>query len=177
MLRGNNILLRTMREADLDAVFESLAEISNRGDYFPVKIPCEPAFKQSYHDGKFWREESGFLLIQNAAGAVIGHIEFFKPVSYLDSFELSYLLYDITERGKGVVTEAVRLLTGYLFDTRKLNRLQLVIHPGNTASRRIAEKNGFAHEGTMRGAWYHCGCYHDVEVYALLREQRDGHAR
>jgi RimJ/RimL family protein N-acetyltransferase len=173
MLRGNNILLRTMREADLDAAFEALADIGNRGDYFPAKIPSEPAFKKSYHDGKFWSEEGGFLLIQNPAAAVIGHIEFYKPVSYLDSFELSYLLYDTAERGKGIVTEAVRLLTAYLFDTRKLNRLQLIIHPGNAASRRVAEKNGFAHEGTMRGAWYHRGCYHDVEVYALLREQRD----
>ena len=90
-------------------------------------------------------------------------------MSYLDAFELSYLLYDAAARGQGIVTEAVRLLTGHLFDTRKFNRLQLIIHPGNAASRRVAEKNGFAHEGTMHGAWYHRGCYHDVEVYARLR--------
>lgn len=111
----------------------------------------------------------GLLLIINASAAIIHHIEFFKPVAYLDGDELSYLIYDPAERGKGVITEAVRLAVRIHFDTKKANRLQLVIHPHNMASRRVAEKSGFVDEGTMRGAWYHRGQYHDVEVYALLR--------
>jgi [ribosomal protein S5]-alanine N-acetyltransferase len=73
------------------------------------------------------------------------------------------------------MSEAVRLLTHYLFDTRKVNRIQLVIHPENGASRRVAEKNGFLAEGTMRGAWYHRGQYHDVAIYALLRNEYSAH--
>ena len=66
------------------------------------------------------------------------------------------------------MSEAVRLLTHYLFDTRKVNRIQLVIHPENGASRRVAE-------GTMRGAWYHRSQYHDVAIYALLRNEYSAH--
>lgn len=52
----------------------------------------------------------------------------------------------------------------------RVNRIRLVIHPGNTASRRLAEKCGFRHEGTARGAWYNKGRHHDVEIYAILHD-------
>jgi ribosomal-protein-alanine N-acetyltransferase len=56
----------------------------------------------------------------------------------------------------------------YLFQTKRANRIRLVIHPDNLASRRLADKCGFHHEGTARGAWYHKGHHHDVEIYAIL---------
>jgi RimJ/RimL family protein N-acetyltransferase len=177
MLRGDLIQLCPIREADLDTFFTCLTNISNRGDYFPVNIPAESRLRKQFQDGAFWSDDQGLLLILNESAAIIGHIEFFKPVAYLDGYELSYLIYDPAETGKGVTSEAVRLLVRYIFDTKKVNRLQLIIHPENLASRRIAEKSGFLHEGTMCGAWYHRGRYHDVEVYALLRHDYETHLK
>lgn len=171
MLQGQSIRLRPVRESDLDLLFLCLSDLRNRGEYFPIHVHSEPRLRMQYQDSGFWEEDNGLLLVTNAMATVIGHIEFFKPVAYLDAYELSYLLYDSAERGKGVMSEAVSLLTQFLFDTRKINRIQLVIHPDNQASRRVAEKNGFVHEGAMRSAWYHRGRYHDVEVYALLRHE------
>ena len=48
---------------------------------------------------------------------------------------------------------------------------RLVINPDNTASRRVAEKCGFRHEGTARGAWYNNGRHHNVEIYAILHDE------
>jgi [ribosomal protein S5]-alanine N-acetyltransferase len=175
MLRGELIQLRPVRETDLNAMFMYLTDIQNRGDYFPVNIHSEAWLRGQFQDGGFWGDDKGLLLIINEAAAIIGHIEFFKPVAYLDAYELSYLIYEPAERNKGVTSEAVALLTHYLFDTKKVNRLQLIIHPENSASQRVAAKNNFAHEGTMRGAWYHRGQYHDVKVYALLRHEYDKH--
>jgi ribosomal-protein-alanine N-acetyltransferase len=171
MLWGPSIQLRPMRENDLEMLFICMSDIRNRGNYFPINIHSEVWWRKQFQDSGFWSEDKGMLLIINQAAAVIGHIEFFRPVAYLDAYELSYLIYDAGERRKGATTEAVNLLTKYLFDTKKVNRLQLVIHPDNTASRRVAQKTGFVDEGTMRGAWYHQGQYHDVEIYALLRHE------
>ena len=171
MLRGTSIQLRPVRETDLDALFGHLTNIGNRGDYFPVNVQSETSLRKEFHDNGLWSKDEGLLLIINEQQTLIGHIEFFKPVAYLDGYELSYLIYDSAETGKGVTSEAVRLLLRYLFDSKKVNRIQLVIHPDNAASQRIAEKNGFAYEGTMRGAWYHRGQYHDVKVFALLRQE------
>jgi RimJ/RimL family protein N-acetyltransferase len=46
-----------------------------------------------------------------------------------------------------------------------------VIHPDNSGSRRVAEKCGFQHEGTARGAWYNQGRHHDVEIYSILHSE------
>ncbi len=173
MLYGERVQLRPVREADLEALFMCLSDIRNRGDFFPVNIHSESWLRKQFEDGGFWGDDKGLLLMTNEAAALIGHIEFFRPVAYLDAYELSYLIYDAAERGKGITSEAVRLLTKYLFDTQKVNRLQLVIHPDNIASQRVAQKNGFVCEGKMRGAWYHRGRYHDVEVFALLRQEWD----
>jgi RimJ/RimL family protein N-acetyltransferase len=111
------------------------------------------------------------LLIVNGTENILGHIEFFKTVNYLDELELSYQIYEQAERGQGYTTEAVNLLVRYLFGRLKANRIRLIIHPENRASCRVAEKCGFTFEGTARGAWHHLGKNHDVGVYAILRDE------
>ena len=110
------------------------------------------------------------LVMLSPAGEIIGHVEYFKTVNYLDEYELSYQVYAAEQRRKGAATEAVDLLVRYLFETQRVNRIRLIIHPDNAASRRLAEKCGFRHEGTARGAWYNRGRHEDVEVYAILHE-------
>ena len=110
------------------------------------------------------------LVIVSTKDEILGHIEFFKTVNYLDEYELSYQVYAAEQRGKGAASEAVNLLVRYLFETKRVNRIRLVIHPGNLASRRLAEKCGFRHEGTARGAWYNKGRHQDVEIYAILHD-------
>ena len=112
------------------------------------------------------------LVITDRAGEIAGHIEFFKPISYWDAFELSYQLYGDRFAGHGYTTEAVQLLVDYLFATKKQNRIQLVIVPENSASRRIAEKCGFTLEGTMRGAFFNAGQSQDVLMFSLLRDEQ-----
>ena len=69
------------------------------------------------------------------------------------------------------MTEAVNLMVRYLFETKTMNRIRLVIHPANAASRRIAEKCGFRHEETAGGASYDKGKHQDVEIYSILHDE------
>jgi RimJ/RimL family protein N-acetyltransferase len=170
MLTGSRSLLRPIRESDLDALYAAHTNIANRGAFFPLGVKSESAFKRDFAESGLWQREEGTLLIETLDGELAGHIEFFKPVSYWDAFELSYQLYDDRFAGRGLVTEAVQLLVGYLFATKKQHRIQLVIVPENAASRRIAEKCGFALEGTARGAFYNQGRNQDVLIYSLLRD-------
>ena len=102
---------------------------------------------------------------------MIGDIQYFKPVPYWNAYEIAYLMFDPSERGKGVMTEATRLLTEYLFKNRLVNRIHLCIHADNRPSRRVAEKCGFTLEGTMRGVWFQGGRHQDMLMYSLLREE------
>lgn len=176
MLKGSQITLRPVRAEDLDALYAFHTDIANRGAYFPRGIVSQPAFQKQFQEDGFWSKEEGLLLMIDASQQIIGHVEFFKTVNYLDEFELSYILYTPEQRGKGIMTEAVELMVRYLFETKNIHRIRLVIHPENAASRRIAEKCGFRHEGTARGAWYNQGRHHDVEIYAILHDEVIGNA-
>jgi len=169
MLHGDRITLQPVREADLDALYNAHVEIRNRGIFFPLGVMSETRFRREFAEHGFWQKEEGMLVIGAADGEIVGHIEFFTPVSYWDAFELSYQLYDERHAGHGYTTEAVQLLVDYLFATKKQHRIHLVIVPGNAASRKIAEKCGFILEGTVRGAFFNAGTNHDVVLYSLLR--------
>jgi RimJ/RimL family protein N-acetyltransferase len=168
MLKGKSITLRPVRDSDIEKLYDFHTDIRNRGEYFPRGILSQPAFQKSFQENGFWSKEDGMLVIVNSADQMLGHIEFFKTVNYLDEFELSYQIYDTEQRGKGVMTEALHMMVQYLFETKQINRIRLVIHPDNAASRRLAEKCGFTHEGTARGAWYNKGRHNDVEIYSIL---------
>ena len=158
-----------MLEADLDAAYAAHVNIANRGAYFPLGVMSQPAFRKAFAEHGYWEKEQGMLLMTSAEGEIVGHIEFYKPVAYWDAFELSYQLYADRFAGKGYTTEAVQLMVDYLFDAKQRHRIQLVIVPGNAASRRVAEKCGFALEGTARGAFFNRGRNHDLLIYSLVR--------
>jgi ribosomal-protein-alanine N-acetyltransferase len=170
MLKGSSIVLRPVKESDLDELYAFHVDIDNRGQYFPRNITSFPAFQKQYHEDGFWSREEGMLVVTSPDDAILGHIEFFKTVSYLDEYELSYHVYQQEQRSKGAATQAVDLLVRYLFETKRVNRIRLVIHPDNVASRKLAAHCGFRHEGTARGAWYNGGSHHDVEIYAVLHD-------
>ena len=177
MLRGNSVVLRPVLASDLERLYAAHTDIGNRGRFFPLGVLSEPDFRRQHSEGGFWKREEGMLLIINGDGDLAGHIEFFKPVSYWDAFELSYQLYDDRFAGRGYITEAVQLLVDYLFGAKKHHRIHLVIVPENAASRRIAEKCGFILEGTVRGAFFNEGRNQDVLLYSLLRtDPRPWHA-
>jgi ribosomal-protein-alanine N-acetyltransferase len=170
MLYGSSITLRPVREADLDELYTAHADIRNRGAHFPLGVMSESRFKREFGEHGFWQKEEGMLVIETPDREIAGHIEFFRPVSYWDAWELSYQLYDDRFAGRGYVTKAVQLLTDYLFGAKKPDRIQLVIVPENAASRRIAEKCGFTLEGTARAAFFNDGRSQDVMLYSLLRD-------
>jgi ribosomal-protein-alanine N-acetyltransferase len=69
----------------------------------------------------------------------------------------------------GITSEAVRLLTDYLFGTKTINRLELRMNTHNLASEKIAIKCGYLKEGIARGANFERGKHVDMASYALLR--------
>ena len=171
MLKGTTITLRPVLESDLDAFYAHYVDIGNRGDYYPRSIISETALKKRFAESGFWEKDEGTLLICDDTAQMIGYIEFFKTVNYLDEYEIGYLIFQPEHRGKGATTEAVNLMVRYLFETKRVNRIRLIIHPDNASSRRVADKCGFRHEGTARGAWFNKGKHQDVEVYAVLRDE------
>ncbi|MGH2925783.1 MAG: GNAT family N-acetyltransferase [Solirubrobacterales bacterium] len=72
-------------------------------------------------------------------------------------------------RGRGVATRAVRLLSGWVFESLPIDRIQIHAEPENAASRRVAERAGFTLEGVLRSYLVNKGVRRDAASYSLLR--------
>jgi len=85
--------------------------------------------------------------------------------------EYHMLLGDRAEHGRGVGTFATREMVRHgLFDLN-LHRIYVSILDSNPAARRMCEKAGFRHEGTMREAAFKEGRYHDVHLLGVLQSE------
>ena len=171
VLKGKTIHLRTVRKPDLDKLYEFHCDIESRGPHFPMKIDGEATFHERFNKSGFWTDDRGMMLIvDNKTKRILGQLVFFKPEPYYDAFELGYLIYDKKDRGKGITSQAINLFAKYLFDWKQIFRIQIQCESANTASRKVAEKCGFKHEGTARHALMVNGKPADLEVFSLTRE-------
>jgi [ribosomal protein S5]-alanine N-acetyltransferase len=171
MLRSDSIRLRPVEQRDLEVLYPNLNDLEHRGAFFPLGLHSEAGLRRDFQEHGFWKKDEGMLLIVTPDDEIVGEIEYFPITDYLVGHELSYLIFGREHTGKGYASEAVRLLTEYLFARLRINRLQLNIHPDNEASRRVAVKNGYTYEGLMRGCWFHQGRYHDLEIWSILRDE------
>ena len=170
MLKGKGITLRPIEEEDLPALYEHVINIENRGEFFPPSISSMTELRKELNEHGFWKPDYGSLvLVDNQMGKIVGQMYWLKTVEYLSELEIGYIMYDTTSRSRGGMTEALKLLTRYLFDLKPVNRLRLCIATDNGPSRRVAEKSGYIHEGTQRGAWWSRGRHYDMELYAMTR--------
>lgn len=77
--------------------------------------------------------------------------------------------------GQGFMTEALRAVLAYGFESLGLNRVEALVMPGNEASRRLLARLGFVAEGTLREYAFFKGSFHDLICFSLLK--RDYHGR
>jgi ribosomal-protein-alanine N-acetyltransferase len=73
-------------------------------------------------------------------------------------------------RGRGIMTRAVGLISRWTFEALGVARVQLLAHPDNEPSIRVAERAGFAREGLLRLYRVKGGGREDRIVFAILPE-------
>lgn len=75
--------------------------------------------------------------------------------------------------GRGLMTRAVGLCLPFVFETLELHRIHAAFLPGNMASRRVLEKNGFIEEGFAEKYLQINGRWEDHVLMGLTRERYD----
>jgi RimJ/RimL family protein N-acetyltransferase len=80
--------------------------------------------------------------------------------------ELGYVVTPAA-RGRGVATEALRLLTEWAVAEGML-RLELLISVDNPASQKVAARCGYVREGVLRNAYVKPGRRGDTEIWSRL---------
>ncbi|MCE2530748.1 MAG: GNAT family N-acetyltransferase [Acidimicrobiia bacterium] len=171
-LRGDLISLRLVRSADIDGLIELLNDLGTRGALGHF-LKSETDIRSRFERDGYWSDDSGVLLMIDAAADIVGWIGFVPVIYYFYGYEISYQVFGEQYAGKGYATEALGLLTEYLFSTKLMDRLQLSIRPDNLASLRVAEKCGYTREGVMRSLAFIEGRFHDIELWSITRQTQE----
>ena len=85
------------------------------------------------------------------------------------SWEIGALVFP-EHRGRGVGTEAHRLVVDELFANTPTERIWAGTEAENLAEQRVLERCGFVREGLMRRVHFRAGAWRDGCIYGLLRD-------
>ena len=86
--------------------------------------------------------------------------------------ELGYFLFSDFV-GNGLASLALAAVESHIFNTVGLNRVELFIDPQNSSSSKMAEKNGYTLEGTLREEYfnYYFKSLRDTQVWSKLKRE------
>jgi RimJ/RimL family protein N-acetyltransferase len=105
-------------------------------------------------------------------GSLLGSIELRMQAE--GRAELGYVVA-AWARGRGVGKRALELIARWAFDVLRLERLEVLVQPGNEASQALAARVGFVREGVLRAHSTVRGERKDMVIMSLLRgELREG---
>ena len=74
--------------------------------------------------------------------------------------------------GKGYASEALKSIINFIFDPSfhfYVHRIEALILPSNLASVTLAKRHHFEFEGTLKEKCYWNESFHDMNMFALLR--------
>ncbi len=168
MLRGALCVIRPWRAADLDALVRNANNINiarQLRDRFPH--PYTPANGIAFlkHVSQDQNPTNLAIEVEGAAAGGIG----FVPGTDVERFsaEIGYWLGE-PYWGRGIITEALTLVTADVFERLNILRLFALPFADNLASRRVLEKAGYGCEGIMRSSSVKYGRPRDQALYARV---------
>lgn len=184
MLEGERIVLRHIKKEDIDTLFDLTRQYPDMDKLFPMTLLSELIVSKHFDPGDTGEPAApgngppeACLLITDKTGTIIGSIAYFKGQRYTGGVELAYHIFRPAHRGKGYMSEALGLITDYLFETHDIPHIQINLKKGNIASRKTAEKCGFTFDGVLRmdprsGEGVEIGEIPvDIEMFSLLWEE------
>ncbi|WP_319463301.1 GNAT family N-acetyltransferase [Micromonospora sp. RTP1Z1] len=164
--------LRPMEERDLDAVVTTCRDedtIRWTTVPHPYQRSHAEGFLRDFAEAAWARGTGVYYAIADADDRYVGSIDLrISPADPLNG-DVGFMTAPHA-RGRGYMPAAVGALTAWGFAALGLARIEWRALAGNTASHRVAEKAGFAFEGTARGVLPDREGRGDAWVAALLAE-------
>lgn len=169
---GDDLLLRAHRPDDVGEVLERCQDPETvRNTTVPQPYRLSDAEEYVVSAARWWAAGTSATFAIEAGGRCAGSLD----LRMLDGgwAGLGFALSPWA-RGRGLMTRSVRLALAWGFDELGLGGVRWEARVGNEASRRVAQRCGFAVEGTVRGLLLHRGERLDGWIGSLVREDPRG---
>ena len=174
-LTGDVVSLRPIRAEDADSINaiirldDEIARLTGSIHSSTEKPEGVPQANLREVYGAWAEADDGLVLavLDNSTGDLVGEV----VLNEWDEGNRSCgfrILIGADGRGRGLGTEATRLIVEHGLTTMGLHRISLEVYDFNPRARHVYEKVGFTHEGTGREALLFDGDWVDVHYMAVL---------
>lgn len=170
MLVGASVGLRPAKAEDLEWLVATCGKPSAFGEFEPFFVGEAESLRRRFEQDGLLSEDFTRLVVEDRSGRRVGLAGIDGVDLHSRVARISATILEPSERGKGLGTDAHRVLVAYLFLHRGLVRIESFVAAGNTAARSVLRRLGFVEEGILRSRVFAHGQRHDVVVLGLLYE-------
>lgn len=172
-LEGASIYLRPLQHGDLSGPYASWINDQEVMCYMEAGIfPNTAEDLEAFFKNVTSRRDQVILAIMSKKlRRHIGNVKL-GPIDWVHRrAHFGILIGDKQFWGKGVGTEATRMMVRYAFMRLNLNRVDLGVYAEHESAVRCYERVGFKIEGKLRQDLFHQGTYKDRLWMGLLRSE------
>lgn len=168
-IKGEKVFLRYITNEDA-AEFIALNLASRAFHRGLVNAPVDAESYDKYLARNASASDERFFICLNDDEKIAGSINLSQI--FLGNFRNAYLGYFVAAEhaGKGLMSEAIRLILRFVFKDLKLHRVEANVQPENLASIAVLRKNGFTKEGFSRRYLKIDNKWRDHERWAMIAE-------
>ena len=173
VIEAGDLRLRPYRMDDVPRIVEACNDERSKQWLAGLPRPYTEKNAREYLHNSSWDAATGnretWAVADRESDLMVANIAVFGSAGPDPlSAEIGYWAHP-DSRGRGLMTEATRLVIKHAFTSRKMRRLSLMAATGNTASNHVAIDNGFTLIGTESNAEpLGDGTFADLNVYELL---------
>ena len=175
VLTGEKTVLRPFTASDADPMWQLIQDPEVvRFTFKPSTELTLERLRSVYGARATQSDRLDLAATDPATGELLGEVVLFEwdPTARSCTFRT---LIGPRGRGRGIGTEATRLIVGYGFEQLGLHRVQLEVYGNNHRARRVYEKVGFVVEGVRREAQSRDGEWVDEVLMGVLDREWSAH--
>ncbi|WNG41102.1 GNAT family N-acetyltransferase [Archangium violaceum] len=171
VLRGVHAVLRPFRQEDIPSLWAMLHDpecirfTGSRGEYTRESVDAW------YSNRGEVSERLDLAIADVATDACLGEVVLNNLSEVNRSCGFRICLAGPHAFGRGLGTEATRLILRHAFETVGLHRVELEVYDFNPRARHVYEKAGFVLEGIRRQSLFWEGAWHDTLIMAVLAHE------
>jgi RimJ/RimL family protein N-acetyltransferase len=166
---GNTVILRALREEDVEFFVRWLNEpevMFECGFHEPTTLEAELLrIRKPEAPDRDW------FAITDMSGRIIGETGLLRMWPCWNCTDMSMIIPNPADQGKGFGSEAGRLILERAFLHYGMNRVSIGVVALNTVALRYWERLGFKKEGIQEQGYFHNGEYSDFVMMRILRSE------
>lgn len=168
-IQGDTIYLRRLAEEDVTEDYVNWMNDPDINQYLESRFYVHTIDSvKSYVRSLINNENYQFGIFLKDTDEHIGNIKIGNINSYHRFGDIGFIIGNKKYWGRGIATEAVRLVTDFAFKELKLHKLWGGLYAPNIGSLRTFQKNGYEQEGIKKSHYLFNGVFVDDIVFSKI---------